>query len=69
MSLSVTSKSVAEIRYPQIEPKGAEIVRKIFDMYTEQNIPMGDIAARLNQSGYRTARGSLFETLCSRIYP
>jgi site-specific DNA recombinase len=23
---------------------------------------MGDIAARLNQSGYRTARGSLFET-------
>ena len=49
-------------KIPQIEPKGAEIVRKIFNMYTEQNIPMGDIAARLNQSGYRTARGSLFET-------
>ena len=31
-------------------------------MYTEQNIPMGDIAAKLNKSGYRTARGSLFET-------
>lgn len=49
-------------KIPQIEPKGAEIVRKIFDMYTEQNIPMGDIAASLNKSGYRTARGSLFET-------
>lgn len=49
-------------KIPQIEPKGAEIVKKIFDMYTEQNIPMGDIAARLNKAGYRTARGSLFET-------
>ena len=49
-------------KIPQIEPQGAEIVRKIFDMYTEQNIPMGDIAARLNKSGYRTSRNSRFET-------
>lgn len=49
-------------KIPQIEPKGAEIVRKIFDMYTEQNIPMCDIAVRLNKAGYRTTRGSLFET-------
>lgn len=49
-------------KIPQVEPKGAEIVRKIFNMYTEQNIPMGDIAARLNKAGYRTTRGSFFET-------
>ncbi|GGF72385.1 serine recombinase [Paenibacillus albidus] len=41
-------------------PEKAPIVKMIFDMYTSQNMGMGNIAKKLNQLGVPTAKGSLW---------
>ncbi len=46
---------------PQVDPDTAPIVQNIFNMFTEKQYPMSDIAARLNKSGYKTKRGGRFE--------
>lgn len=47
---------------PEIVEKDAEIIRRIFDMYTKEKRALSDIATLLNKEGYRTRRGGLFET-------
>lgn len=49
-------------KIPQIEPKEALIVKKIFHMYGNERRPLSDIATLLNQEGYATKRGGRFET-------
>lgn len=49
-------------KIPSIEPEGALIVKKIFDMYVNEERPLADIATLLNQNGYKTKRGGRFET-------
>ena len=47
---------------PEVEPNGALIVKKIYNMYVNEKRPLSDIATLLNQEGYTTARGGRFET-------
>ena len=47
---------------PTIVESEAAIVRMIFDMYVNQNIPIVAIVRNLNAMGYRTRRGNTFET-------
>lgn len=45
----------------EINPNTSEIVKKIFDMYLNQNISEFAIARYLNELGYRTKYGNLYE--------
>lgn len=56
------TKEKGNDKIPQIEPEGALIVKKIFDMYVNEKRPLSDIATLLNKDGCRTKRGGLFET-------
>lgn len=56
------TKEKGNDKIPQIEPEGAFIVKKIFDMYVNEKRPLSDIATLLNKDGCRTKRGGLFET-------
>lgn len=47
---------------PEVNELEAATVKKIFDLYVNQNRPLSDIAILLNDSGYRTKRGGRFET-------
>ncbi len=47
---------------PEIAEKEADIVKRIFDMYTSEKRALSDIATLLNREGCRTKRGGLFET-------
>ena len=49
-------------KIPVVDEDNALIVKKIFDMYVNQQLALSDIASILNQSGYRTKRGGRFET-------
>lgn len=49
-------------KIPVVDEDSSLIVKKIFDMYVNQNRALSDIASILNQSGYRTKRGGRFET-------
>lgn len=46
---------------PEVSELEAATVRKIFDLYVNQNKPLSDIAIILNNSGYHTKRGGKFE--------
>lgn len=56
------TKEKGNNKIPQIEPEGALIVKKIFDMYVNEKRPLSDIATLLNKDGYRTKRSGRFET-------
>ncbi|HBI59771.1 MAG TPA: recombinase family protein [Lachnospiraceae bacterium] len=56
------TKEKGNDKIPQIDPEGALIVRKIFDMYVNEKRPLSDIATLLNKDGCRTKRGGRFET-------
>jgi site-specific DNA recombinase len=43
-----------------INPKEAEIVKRIFSMYLDKNMGLRKIAITLNQEGYKTKRNALF---------
>jgi len=43
----------------QIDPVGAELVRRIFEWYVSGQ-PMGELAKQLNREGHKTARGAAF---------
>ncbi len=47
---------------PEIAEQEAQIVNRIFDMYTIEKRTLADIATLLNREGCRTRRGGLFET-------
>ncbi|MBA4542943.1 recombinase family protein [Thermoactinomyces daqus] len=40
-----------------VDPEEAEIVKKIFDMYVDENVGTSTIAVHLNEHGYRTRNG------------
>lgn len=42
-------------------PEQGQIVKNIFDLYTNQRQSISNIAITLNNSGYRTSKGNLFE--------
>ena len=42
---------------PQVDPERAELVRRIFRMFTEQHMSRNDIASTLNRQGITTNRG------------
>ena len=43
----------------QIDPVGAELVRRIFEWYASGKA-MGQLAAQLNEEGHRTTNGTLY---------
>lgn len=45
-----------------VNEQGAEIVRRIFDMYVNQDMGYLNIARELNAEGIRTLHGNDFET-------
>jgi DNA invertase Pin-like site-specific DNA recombinase len=45
--------------YYEIEPKGAEIVRKVFQAYAA-GVPLKSVADDLNAQGYRSSKGARF---------
>lgn len=47
---------------PEIAEKEADIIKRIFNMYTMEKRALSDIATLLNREGCRTRRGGLFET-------
>ncbi len=47
---------------PQVDPERAELVRRIFRMFTEQHMSRNDIASTLNRQGITTNRGGRWET-------
>ena len=47
---------------PQVDPEQAELVRRIFQMFTEQHMSRNDIASTLNRQGITTNRGGRWET-------
>lgn len=47
---------------PTIEPKEANAVRYVFDKYTNERMSSTDITRWLNDSGFRTTRGNLFDS-------
>lgn len=49
-------------KIPTVEPESALIVKRIFDMYVNEERPLADVAALLNRNGYKTKRGGHFET-------
>lgn len=49
-------------KIPTVEPESALIVKRIFDMYVNEERPLADVAALLNRNGYKTKRGGRFET-------
>ena len=44
-----------------IDPEKADIVRHVFNMYVNEKLSVFDIARYLNNLGFRTIRGNLFE--------
>lgn len=44
-----------------IDPEKADIVRHVFNMYANEKLSVFDIARYLNNLGFRTIRGNLFE--------
>lgn len=56
------SKEKGNDKIPQIKPDEALIVKKIYDMYTNEKRTLADIASLLNKEGCRTKRGGRFET-------
>ena len=56
------TKEKGSDKIPQVDPDGALIVKKIYDMYVNEGRGLADIATLLNKEGYRTRRGGRFET-------
>lgn len=46
---------------PAIDPDAADVIKKIFNMFTEEGCNCFDIARRLNSLGIRTRKGKNFE--------
>ncbi|WP_033829125.1 recombinase family protein [Bacillus andreraoultii] len=46
-----------------IDEEAAEMVRKIFEWYVNDDLPLQQIAFRLNRMGYRTRRGKFFQEI------
>lgn len=46
-----------------IDEEAAKMVRNIFDWYVNEELPLQEIAFRLNRLGYRTRRGKFFQEI------